>query len=372
LDAGSPVGPARIRWTALPKFRVALSADFFKPDGSPALADFNLAPLRADGRVELGTVRALDNVIPASELEHYDAMILLAHQLRRSSLPKSRRLGVVARFGVGYDSVDIDALADAGVATVITPGGVQRPVAVSILAFILALTHRLLAKDKLARQGAEGFLEPSPPIGVGINGKTLGTIGLGNIGSEMVRVMRPLGLTFIAYDPNVEEARARDLGVNLVDLETVFCASDILTINCPLTDSTRGLVNAERLAMMKPTAFLINTARGAIVDQGALTEALVARRIAGAGLDVFDPEPPQSDDPLVGLDTVVLAPHSVAMTDELISQCGALVIQAVLDVMHGREPQEIVSRRAVEHPEWRRRLKDNRAKFGSGVQKGTV
>ena len=175
----------------------------------------------------------------------------------------------------------------------------------------------------------------------------MGTIGLGNIGSEMVRIMRPLGLTFIAYDPNVEEARARDLGVNLVDLETVFCASDILTINCPLTNSTRGLVNAEGLAMMKPTAFLINTARGAIVDQGALTEALVARRIAGAGLDVFDPEPPRSDDPLFGLDTVVLAPHSVAMTDELISQCGALAIEAVLDVMHGREPQGIVSRRAV-------------------------
>jgi D-3-phosphoglycerate dehydrogenase len=198
----------------------------------------------------------------------------------------------------------------------------------------------------------------------------LGTIGLGNIGSEMVRIMRPLGLAFIAHDPNVDAARARALGVSLVDLETVFRVSDILTINCPLTDSTRGLVNATRLAMMKPTAFLINTARGAIVDQGALTEALVARRIAGAGLDVFDPEPPRSGDPLFGLDTVVLAPHSVAMTDELISQCGALAIRAVLDVMHGREPQGIVSRRALEHPEWRRRLDDNRARFGGGGQKG--
>jgi D-3-phosphoglycerate dehydrogenase len=122
--------------------------------------------------------------------------------------------------------------------------------------------------------------------------------------------------------------------------------------------------------MMKPTAFLINTARGAIIDQDALTEALVARRIAGAGLDVFDPEPPRSDDPLFALDTVVLAPHSIAMTDELISHCGALVIQAVLDVMHGREPQGIVSRRAVEHPEWRLRLDDNRARFGGGHGSG--
>jgi D-3-phosphoglycerate dehydrogenase len=352
----------------LPKFRVALSADFLKPDGSPAFADFDLEPLRSDKRVELGTVRALDDVIPAAELEHYDALILLAHQLRQNSLPQSRRLRVVARFGVGYDTVDVEALADAGVATVITPGGVQRPVAVGILALILALMHRLPAKDRLARQGAAGFLEPSPPIGVGITGKTLGTIGLGNIGSEMVRIMRPLGLTFIAHDPYVAEAQARDLGVSLVDLEAVFRASDILTINCPLTDSTRGLVNAARLAMMKPTAFLINTARGAIVDQDALTEALVARRIAGAGLDVFDPEPLRSDDPLIGLDTVVLAPHSIAVTDELISQCGALVVQAVLDVMHGREPRGIVSRRAVEHPEWQRCLDDNRATFGGGVR----
>ncbi len=356
----------------MPKFRVALSADFLKPDGSPALADFHLEPLRSNKRVELGTVRALDDVIPASELEHYDALILLAHHLRASSLPQSRRLGVVARFGVGYDTVDVEALAETGVATVITPGGVQRPVAVGILAFVLALMHKVLAKDKLARRGAPGFLDPGAPIGIGITGKTLGTIGLGNIGSEMVRIMRPLGLTFVAHDPNVDDARARELGVSLVDLETVFRASDILTINCPLTESTRGLVNAARLAMMKPTAFLINTARGAIVDQAALTEALLARRIAGAGLDVFDPEPLRSDDPLLGLDTVVLAPHSVAMTDELISQCGALVIRAVLDVMHGREPQGIVSRRAVEHPEWRRRLDDNRANFGGGVQKGPV
>ena len=309
------------------KFRVALSADFLKPDGDPALADFSIEPLLSNDRIEVGTVRALDDVIPASELENCDALILFAHQLRRKSLPASGRLGVVARFGVGYDNVDVEALADAGVATVITPGGVQRPVAVGILALILALTHRLLAKDKLARQGGPGFLDPSAPIGVGLTGKTLGTIGLGNIGSELVRIMRPLGLTFLAHDPHVDAAQASQLGVDLVDLETLFRASDILAINCPLTASTRGLVNAERLALMKPSAILINTARGAIVDQVALTEALIARRIAGAGLDVFDPEPPPADDPLLRLDSVVLAPHSVAMTDELISQCGALVIQ---------------------------------------------
>jgi phosphoglycerate dehydrogenase-like enzyme len=281
--------------------------------------------------------------------------------MRRSSLPASRRLAVVARFGVGYDSVDVEALADEGVATVITPGGVARPVAVGILALVLALANRLMAKDRLARRGGDGFADLC--VGVGLTGKTLGTIGVGNIGAEMVRIMRPLGLQFIAHDPNVGAATAQQLGVRLVDLDTLFGASDIVTVNCPLTPATRGLVNAERLARMKPTAYLINTARGAIVDQQALTEMLAARRIAGAGLDVFDPEPPDADDRLLGLDNVVLAPHSIALTDELVAGCGALAIQAVIDVMNGREPQAIVQRRVVEHPQWLKRLAANRARF---------
>jgi phosphoglycerate dehydrogenase-like enzyme len=346
------------------RFRVALSSDFLKPDGSPVLTDFDLEPLRTDPRITIGYVPAVDDVIPASALEEYDALILYAYQMRRRSLPSNQRLGVVARFGVGYDSVDVDALADAGVATVITPGGVARPVAVGILTLILALTSRLIGKDRLARRGSPGFADlTAAGTGVGLTGKTLGTIGLGNIGTEVVKIMRPLGLTFIAHDPNISAATADPLGVQLVDLDTVFRLSDILTINCPLNDATRGLVNAERLASMKPTAYLINTARGAIVDQRALTEMLLTRQIAGAGLDVFDPEPPDVDDRLLGLDNVVLTPHSVALTDELIAGCGALAIQAVMDVMRGREPEGIVQRGVVRHPQWAQRLASNRVRF---------
>jgi phosphoglycerate dehydrogenase-like enzyme len=346
------------------KFRVALSADFLKSDGSPACPDLDLTPLRSHPGIELGYVPAKDDVIPASALEDYDALILFAFQMRQQSLPKSRRLGVVARFGVGYDSVDVEALADEGVATVITPGGVARPVAVGILTFVLTLAGKILAKDRLTRIGPTGFAEGAATIGLGLVGRTLGTVGLGNIGAEMVRIMCPLGLNFIAHDPYVSDASARELGVTLVSLETVLRESDIVTINCPLTPGTRGLINAERLALMKPSAYLINTARGPIVDQKALTEALRSGRIAGAGLDVFDPEPPRANDELLGLETVVLAPHSVAMTNELIAACGALDIKAVLDVMHGREPQGIVQRRVTEHAGWRRRLEANRARFG--------
>jgi phosphoglycerate dehydrogenase-like enzyme len=184
----------------------------------------------------------------------------------------------------------------------------------------------------------------------------------------MVKVMRPLELNFIAHDPNVGKAKARELGVRLVDLETLFRESDIITVNCPLSAATRGLVSSHLLSLMKPTAYLINTARGPIVDQKALTEVLLARRIAGAGLDAFDPEPPDADsDPLLKLDNVVLAPHSIAMTDELIARCGALCVQAVLNVMHGREPQAIVQQRATLHADWRRRLDANCMRFGNGA-----
>jgi len=346
------------------KYRVALSADFLKADGSPAFPEFDLTPLRSHPGVEMGYVKATDDVIPAAALEDYDALILYAFQMRSKSLPASRRLGVVARFGVGYDSVDVEALADEGVATVITPGGVARPVAVGILTLILTLTGKILAKDRMTRKGPAEFAEGGATAGVGLIGKTLGTVGLGNIGAEMVRIMRPLGLNFIAHDPFVNDASARDLGVRLVGLETLLRESDIVAINCPLTAATRGLINAQRLALMKPSAYLINTARGPIVDQKALTEALNAGRLAGAGLDVFDPEPPAADDELLRLDSVIVAPHSVALTNELIQDCGALDIKAVLDVMHGREPVGIVQRRVTEHAGWRQRLESNRARFG--------
>lgn len=348
------------------KFRVGLSADFLKADGGPEFSDFDLSPLTSDPRIEIGYVAAMDDVIPAAALEDYDALILYAYQMRRSSLHANGRLGVVARFGVGYDSVDVEDLADQGVATVITPGGVARPVAVGILAFILNLMGKLAAKDRLARRGAPGFAEGMGVIGTGLTGRMLGSIGLGNIGSEMVTIMRPLGLNFIAHDPGLSEARASELGVRLVSLETLFRDSDIVTVNCPLSKATRGLVNAQLLALMKPTAYLVNTARGPIVDQKALTEVLKARRIAGAGLDVFDPEPPGAHDELLTLENVILAPHNVALTDELIAGCGALDVKAVLDVMRGREPQGIVQRRVTRHPAWLRRLAENRSRFGAG------
>ena len=179
-------------------------------------------------------------------------------------------------------------------------------------------------------------------------GLTLGSVGVGNIGVEMFRLARPLDMRFIARDLYADPALAAELGVTLTDLDSVFREADFVCVNCPLSDETHHIVNGERLGRMKPTAYLINTARGPIVDQTALTEALQDRRIAGAGLDVFEQEPPDADDPLLTLDNVIVTPH------------------AVMAVMAGRAPSGIVNRDVVDRPGWQARLAGYAQRFGDG------
>ena len=241
------------------RFRVALSADFLIPGGAPAFPSFDLGPLDADPQIDWAYVQPEDGRITAASLEGFDALILLAARFDAESIPAGGRLALVARFGVGYDSVDVAACARAGIAVTITPDGVRRPVAVAILTFVLALAGNLFVKDGLAREGAAGFARRSDHMGVGLIGRTLGSIGVGNIGAEMFRMFAPLDMRFIAHDPYVSKADAAALGVTLVDLDRLFRDSDFLAVNLPLTPETEKLVDAQRLAMMKPSAYLINT-----------------------------------------------------------------------------------------------------------------
>jgi len=237
-------------------------------------------------------------------------------------------------------------------------------VAVSIITLMLALTGKLMIKDRLTREGPAGFARRAEHMGVGLVGRILGSIGIGNIGAELFRLARPFDMRFIAHDPYADARVAAELGVELTGLDEVFRRSDIVTVNCPLSDATRGLVNAERLALMKPTAYLINTARGPIVDQAALTQVLRERRIAGAGLDVLAAEPPDPAEEILKLDNVILAPHALCWTDQCFAGNGAADVRAVLDVQHGREPQLVVNRAVLATDRWRGRMADYRARFG--------
>lgn len=346
------------------KFRIALSGDFRRPDGTPTYPSFDLAPLAADPRIATKWVDAVEGAIPGAALEDCDALILLAPRFGPGSAPKSGRLALVARFGVGYDSVDIPTCDAHAIALAITPDGVRRPVAVSIVTYVLALSQKLLIKDRLCREGPAGWARRGDFMGEGLVGKTFGQLGLGNIGAEALRLLAPFGMRTIAHDPFVDETAARALGVELVSSERLFAEADFLSVSVPLSEATRHFVNAARLATMKPSAFLINTARGPIVDQRALHAALVSGRLAGAALDVFETEPCPADEPLLKLDTVIVTPHALCWTDECFAGNGAADIAAALAVMRGEPPRGVVNHGVLDRQAFRAKLAHHARAFG--------
>ena len=250
----------------------------------------------------------------------------------------------------------MEACTAAGIAVGITPDGVRRPVAASVLTFILALSGKLIVKDTLVRGGPANFTQRSDHMGTGLVGRTLGSIGLGNIGAEVFRLCSPLDMRFIAHDPYIDPSSARELDVELTDLDTVFRDSDFLSINVPLSDETLHLVNEARLKLMKSSAYLINTSRGPVVDQDALVSALKAGIIAGAGLDVFDPEPPNADDPLLALDNVILTPHALCWTDQCFAGIGAQDLEHVFSIKRGVHPSVLVDPKVIDNPEFKIKL----------------
>ena len=337
-------------------FRIAYERSFLKADGTVGFGDIGLGLLDAVPGVSWEFLPEPTPEVRPEQIAGYDALVLLDGRLTAGSLAGADRLAIVARFGVGYDKVDVPACTEAGVVVTITPDGVRRPMATTILTFILALAHRLLEKDRITRAG-DGFARKLDYMGYGLTGRTVGLIGVGNIGREFFRIAAPLEMRFQAHDPYARPEDVAELGVALVDLETLLRTSDFVVVACPLTPETHHLLNAGRLALMKPTAFLVSTARGPIVDQVALTDVLRERRIAGAGLDVFEQEPPDPDDPILTLDNVILAPHALCWTDELAYANGRSLIEAVLDVASSRAPRYPVDKRVLETDRFKGRLR---------------
>src|SRR5262245_53386625 len=336
-------------------FRVGITRDFLKPDGTIGFGDIGLGLLdeapgvRRDFLAEDARERRPD------EVRGLDALLVLGPRVTRSTLEGADRLAIVARFGVGYDNVDVEGCTQAGVLLTITPDGVRRPVAVSAITLLLALSHKLLIKDRLTRAGR--WAEKLDHMGQGVTGRVLGIIGLGNIGREVCLLARPLGCRCLATDPPVSAGAAAEAGAELVSLEDLLRRSDHVIVTCALTPETRHLLDGARIALMKPTAYLINVARGPIVDQEALVEALRAKRIQGAGLDVFEAEPVDPKDPLLALDIVTPAPHAICWTDECSHANGGSACRSILEVAGGRLPGQVVVNLAVlESPLLREKL----------------
>ena len=301
-------------------------------------------------------------VIEPGHIRDLDAIITLRPRFEASSFAETNRLAVVARWGVGYDMIDVGACTQADVLLAITTDAVRRPVAEAILTLMLALAKRLPAKDRLVREG--DWDRKGQIAGYSLEGKTVGSVGLGSIGQEMFRLLKPFQPgAFLAYDPYVLPVHAAALRVDLVDLATVFAESDFVVVNCPLNDATRGMIDGACFSLMKPTAFFINTARGAIVRQHDLIAALAAGQIAGAGLDVFEEEPLPPDSALISMDNVILAPHALAWTDNLFRDNGLGACSNVLSVLQGGAPKNCVNKEVVARPGFQAKLRALRERW---------
>jgi D-3-phosphoglycerate dehydrogenase len=337
-------------------FRVGITRDTLRADGTSI---FDPRALQIVDEAKLQWEFIPDNVkeLTAAHGAQYDALCVLNPRVPAAvvSAPDSR-VRIVARMGVGYDSVDVKACSENGVILTNTPDGVRRPVATSILALILALSHKLATKDSLTRTGR--WSETTNHMGVGLTGRTVGSIGVGNIGSELFRLLAPLEMVHLAYDPYAKAEDAARLRVRLTDKETVFREADFVCVNTPLTPETRGFIGAREFALMKPTAYFINTARGPIVDEQALYAALAERRLAGAALDVFEVEPIGRDNPLLALDNVIVTPHSICWTDEFFRNNAESAFRSVVAVATGKTPTFVVNRDVLEHTAVRARLLD--------------
>lgn len=332
-------------------FRIAISSDFARDvrgKFEPVLEK------------ELGGISGLEWTVipelttgeeaPAGILADYDALFALAPRITAASLHGAERLAIIARWGVGYDNVDIPACTAADVVVAITPNGVRRSVAESVVCFIFALGMRLPEQQQTVAQGQ--WRANLPRFGQCVEDRVLGLLGCGNIGREIVRMCGAMGFRrIIAHDPFYTGG-----DVELVSLEELFTESDYVSVNCPLNDQTRGMVNAHWLRQMKPTAYLINTARGPIVNQKDLTVALNEGWIAGAGLDVFEVEPLPMDDPIRQCPNTILTPHGLCWTEEIIRDNSRNMFENTLAVMRGQAPPYPVNRDVLQRPGFLKKL----------------
>jgi D-3-phosphoglycerate dehydrogenase len=307
------------------------SADHDVEDAAFAASGLALDPIWVGAR---DPARVLEDAADA------DALVMSWLPVTRAVIDQLARCRVIVRFGIGVDMIDLDAATDRGILVCNTATYCLDEVSNHAMGLLLMLNRGLLQDVDAVRSGGWFRSDGVPPRRLA--GQRLGLVGLGNIGRLVAGKARGFGLDVVAYDPYLRD-RAED-GITLVDLDELLASADFVSVHCPLNASTHHLLGQRELAQMKPTAFLINTARGPIVDEAALCDALAARRIAGAGLDVFETEPLPADDPLRQLDNVILTPHSASWSVESSAECRRMAIEHVVTVLLGGVPSDVVNR----------------------------
>ncbi len=330
-------------------FRLGVTRDLLDPSGEPCFGRQAFEVLKQNPALEWEYLPERVREITPEIAANYDGLYINTLRVTRASVARSDcRVRIFARHGVGYDSVDVAALAEKGIVLTNTPLAVRRPVAVAALTLVFALAGRLFAKDRVTRAGR--WDERTSLMGMGLVGRTLGVVGAGGIGQALLKLAAPFGLRLLAADPYADRTALAALGAELVPLDVLLGASDFVILCCLLSDETRHLIGKLQLARMKPTAYLVNVARGPVVDEPALIEALRAGRIAGAGLDVFEMEPVAPDNPLLAMQNVIVTPHALCWTDECFHDIAVTAMKSVVDFSLGRRPAHVVNPEALAVP----------------------
>jgi len=275
-------------------------------------------------------------------IKDVDAVIASHDPFTRKVIENAKNLKIIARHGIGYSEIDLDAATERGILVTYTPIPEEfDSVAEFTVALMLALLKKISFADRTLKQGR---WERTPFIGSLLKGKTVGIIGLGNIGQRVAKLLTSFETKTIAYDPYVSEETAKKCNAKLVDFETLLKSSDIITLHCPLTKETRGLIGWDEVELMKPGVLVINTARGPIFPEKVLYKALIEGKIAGAAIDVFEKEPPNLDEPLYKLDNVIVTPHIAAYTREGLRKMDITVANDVVKALKGEIPKYLVNK----------------------------
>jgi D-3-phosphoglycerate dehydrogenase / 2-oxoglutarate reductase len=279
----------------------------------------------------------------AQEIWDVSGLLVRTAEIPASVIEAGRALRVIARHGVGYDNIDVAAATRRKIPVCITTGANAVSVAEHVLALMLALTKKIVPYDRATRKNNWDIRNNFSAVD--LEGKILGVIGMGRTGTLVCRKAKAaFNMEVLVYSPRASREIIEKAGGKKVSgIPELLKVSDIVTLHVPLTGETSGLIGKAELHMMKPSAFLINCARGPLVDEEELFRALKDGIIAGAGLDVFDPEPPKADNPLFGLTNVVLSPHSAALTAECVMRMASQAAQAIIDVLDGRRPEGVIN-----------------------------
>jgi phosphoglycerate dehydrogenase-like enzyme len=337
-------------------FRVALTGDFLNASGASAYGDIGLGLLESVPYIQYHFIeehipnprdpgywdRLYSLEVKPEHIADVDGLVVLRPWVKASAFANgAENLTVIGRSGAGYDKIDVKACTENDVAVFNCPNALTHATASSALMFMLALAKRLPDQERITRQGRWDL--QAEVMGIELQGRTLGIIGLGASGRELVRLVQPFDMRIIAYSPSADPTQAAALGVRLASLDEVMRESDFVSVHSNLTPDKVHMIGAAQLALMKPTAYFINVARGALVDEAALVKALQERRIAGAGLDVFEVEPLPLDSPLVSLDNVILTPHFAPATADIWIATGRGTSGGMLRAARGEAPENVVN-----------------------------